>query len=287
MRIRNVIVILIIFAVYVLMVLINKPVEQFYSGCSVPKIIWCYWDSDKLPPIVKKITDCWKKKLLTWDIRIITPTNIDKYLQKEQIDNKPTHLGSAHFADWLRLYLLRDHGGVWIDSSTIIDSEQGLDKYYTDFCQSGKELFGFHMPWMQTNKAYPVLENYFLMSRPQSPFVIDWCKEFQKAVDMGFGKYHATIRAEGIVDPQYIGEYHTQHLCAQSIIRRRGNPHDYILMYNSLDHVLYHQNKERPGYDRANLQKEISDASFRKEHPVIKLTGPDRGMLNESEFQTC
>ena len=117
---------------------------EAFQGCDVPKIIWCYWDSDNLPPLIKTFTDCWKFKLKSWTVNVITPSTINKHLSKEI--KKPTHLIPAHFADWLRLYLLRDHGGVWIDASTIIENEQALDRYYTEFCQSGKELFGFHAP---------------------------------------------------------------------------------------------------------------------------------------------
>ena len=92
---------------------------------NIPKIIWIIWNQeyDSMPLIVKKCIN--KIRQLhnnDWKINIVTPLTYHKYIRNKdilyQVRNKS--LAAQHMSDLLRLYLISEYGGVYLDASIIL-----------------------------------------------------------------------------------------------------------------------------------------------------------------------
>lgn len=107
------------------------------------QIIWSYWDGPE-DYLIKKCFGTWHKYLNDWDINILDETRLDKFGII-----KPTtwsQLSSATKSDVIRLNLLYNYGGVWMDASILLHKNfDWLKKYLLRW--SGNNYFQFKIPW--------------------------------------------------------------------------------------------------------------------------------------------
>lgn len=104
-----------------------------------PKIIWFCWlqGLEKAPNIVKACHRSLKRNLIDYEIRIIDSENWIQFVQipdyiVERWDKN--QIPPALFSDILRLQLLIEHGGSWIDSTVLCTgSEHTKDYLDADF----------------------------------------------------------------------------------------------------------------------------------------------------------
>ena len=103
--------------------------------------------------------------------------------------------------DFLRLYLLKHYGGVWIDANIILfqdfdwvlqlpDNEDVINKYGTF-----PEVFMFYLPFYGlTEKWYdgktewrvsPGYETWFIAAQPNSTFIDEWLLWYKNFFTMG------------------------------------------------------------------------------------------------------
>jgi mannosyltransferase OCH1-like enzyme len=84
--------------------------------------IWVFWwqGLDKMPPIIKS---CYDSKIAHSNghpIILLTEDNYSKYVEFPKFILKQLESGQLriqHFADMLRIKLLREYGGMWMDAS--------------------------------------------------------------------------------------------------------------------------------------------------------------------------
>ena len=90
------------------------------------KIVWQYWETSpnsKQPGYIKYCMDLVRRSCENDKIEYVhlTPNNIDQYIPKTDIPNNWYSIKElAHKADYIRALVLYHHGGLWIDSDTII-----------------------------------------------------------------------------------------------------------------------------------------------------------------------
>lgn len=89
-----------------------------------PRVIWWCWlqGSDNLPGIVKACHRSLKENLNDYEIKVIDAENWKEYIVLPEYivkkwENK--QIPPALFSDLLRLQLLIEHGGTWIDSTVL------------------------------------------------------------------------------------------------------------------------------------------------------------------------
>lgn len=108
-----------------------KNMNDLNNWCNIPpnvvepykitKKIFILWFQgfDNAPDIVKKCVKTWEFHHPGWDIIKIDHRNlkdhfdINKYLSKDQRDN----MSPNHYANIIRLLLLKKYGGFWVDST--------------------------------------------------------------------------------------------------------------------------------------------------------------------------
>ena len=254
----------------------------------LPKEIWTHWDGDEVPDIVKRNLKERQQVMVGWHTNFITKNTMDKFVP---VAGRPSQLNSlivAHQADWLRLKLLAEHGGVWIDSGILLNYPESLnDLYYKSVAQQS-ELTAFFIDTFQSGgETFPVIENYFLMAPKGSEVVALWLKEFEKAIEMGLMEYRKSIEAEGVnthgiyANPTDV--YLTQHACLQAVLQRRLQRKPKVLLINAGETVFKIHSKCGFG-NRDCIKKTLLETPRWKQPSMVKLRGTDRDGLELAGF---
>ena len=129
---------------------------------------WVCWlqGIDAAPVVVKQCYASIKKWLHGWNVILITADNFADYatLPNFIIDKwKSGIIGNAHFSDILRLQLLIEHGGLWLDATTL------LTDCIPDYVLQS-DFFVFHNGWMDEEMIN--VANWFIFSKRNSNLLL-------------------------------------------------------------------------------------------------------------------
>ena len=104
------------------------------------KTIWQFWgqgwDFEKLPDVVKISYKSVEKYKKDYEIIHLDMNNINDYLEipayiLKKVENKK--MGFAHFTDIIRLALLYNYGGVWIDATILLTDYLPQEYFEMDY----------------------------------------------------------------------------------------------------------------------------------------------------------
>jgi len=136
-------------------------------------VIWICWFQgyDNLPEIVKACFNSAKKYCVgggdIYDVILITEENILNYVHiPEYIMNK-YHEGiitKTHFSDILRLLLLINYGGIWLDATVFLSGN--IPKFIID-----SDLFMFKTSNVDRNAFLPA-SSWFIAAKKGNPILI-------------------------------------------------------------------------------------------------------------------
>ena len=113
-----------------------KPKKTFNNE----KIIWQFWgqgwDFEKLPDVVKISYKSVEKYKKDYEIIHLNMNNINDYLEipeyiLKKVEDKK--MGFAHFTDIIRLALLYNYGGVWIDATILLTDYLPQEYFEMDY----------------------------------------------------------------------------------------------------------------------------------------------------------
>lgn len=114
-------------------------------GSTVPRIIWMLWLQgwDTAPPVALASRSSWRNANPDWTIRALCQDDIAEYLPPDVI--RGIFAGPKRIVvigELIRFELLRLHGGVWADATTIC--ARPLDDWLPDVMPHG--FFAFSTP---------------------------------------------------------------------------------------------------------------------------------------------
>ena len=244
------------------------------SEYTLPKIMWCHWDKDKLPDAQARF---WKERQATlpdWKHIMVHDSTLHKYIDPSTIPANLSSLSPQHRADWIRLALLKRYGGVWADVSVIFNSKSALQDIYDETVKKRADLTVFKL--FDDNNLY--LENWFIMAPMHSSLICDWYDEYTHAVDIGFKKYKRDIFNSNVKIIERIYKknddniYLTQHACLQAVIQRRWTKPN-MAVKDAADSMFAIQVAN--DWNNALISKTLSDPEIKNKYPYIKLRGGD------------
>ena len=93
------------------------------------KLIWSYWEGPT-NKILDKCTDSWFKYIPDWDIRILKKNDIHKYNFK--LPTTFDNINLSMKSDLIRLNLLYNYGGVWLDATILLNDNLDWLIKFTD-----------------------------------------------------------------------------------------------------------------------------------------------------------
>ncbi len=270
------------FLVYTLgcLILVMLIMQTRRTPYNLPKVVWTHWDSDSPPEHTKKTIERMRRMLPDWKVNFITTDQFLSSINQEEIPTNFHTLRVEHQADWIRLKLLQQYGGCWIDSGIILN--QSINNLWRDCVSNKADLLVFKILGTQSNPLFPVAENWFIMAPPQSPIIRLWLEEYERAIKMQFKRYKETLKQEG-VDTQKImmkpGDvYLTQHACFQKVIQQRMPPNARIV-YHVAEETMFKIHASCK-WDKQCIAQKLQDVRYCRTIPYIKLRGGDRKNVN-------
>lgn len=153
------------------------------------KIIWSYWDGPD-NDLNKCCLKSWKKFLPGWDIRLLNRDSVEKYIIK-----KPStydNLTITAKSDLIRLNLLYNYGGIWLDTSILLHQNfEWIQNYVNVY--SKKDYFQYKVPWQ------PWEENNFIITLcTHNQYIKKWLDVF-----LGILEYWPNVNNSPIYKQDY------------------------------------------------------------------------------------
>lgn len=137
-------------------------------------VIYIYWDTGfkNAPEIVKICLQSWKIMNPTWILVELNRYNLCEYISKTNmqfLQKQESKMTKTSFSDLIRLCLLKEHGGLWVDATLFC--MKPLNDWIHDSSSNG--FFAFDNPLQQ-------ISSFFLYSHIDSPIIVKWFKEMKK-----------------------------------------------------------------------------------------------------------
>lgn len=135
-----------------------------------PKIIWSYWHDVEPPDFINYCIKSWHQHAPDYEIRLLNRESVELYTGKirSSFDKRAPQVT----ADWIRLKLLRDYGGIWLDASFVFLSPIGLA--LPEQALNGDAPFMFMNRSWTTLPSYPMTENWLISAPAKDPLVCRW-----------------------------------------------------------------------------------------------------------------
>jgi hypothetical protein len=248
---------------------------------NLPKIIWTHWDDmENTPLLIKNIFELREKKLTDWKIHVLNNTNISQYIDENMYPKNYNNLLPSQKSDWIRLYLLKKYGGVWLDAGIIINDSNKLNEMYESSIHYKSELTGYYLNGSTINNdPSTFFESWFIMAPINSRIIDKWLYEFEEAIHVGFSTYKNDIIKKGVdVSKIYMygpdDTYLTIHATLQKILQLNEIKNPKMLLYKAED-SMYKLHQEC-NWDSPCIYNKIRTDNL-DDYPMIKLRGIDRG----------
>ena len=175
----------------------------------IPKKIFIYWHSANLPVIVNYNIKRIKKNHPDYEVILLNKDTYKKYVNFDRYNfNFDDELLKTftYFSDLLRIFLLAQYGGIWLDSSLIIW------KNLRNLIHVNDTLVMFENPHNRQRNTL-ALETWFIAAVPRHPFIIK-VKEIMGTLN-NYPKIdefiHKTLKQEKIILQKNMVKFY--HLC--------------------------------------------------------------------------
>ena len=254
----------------------------------IPRQIWTFWNSDDIPMFVTLCIESWRVHCPDYKIHIITPSNLHTVISNhDTILNLKFATTPQRTSDFIRLEVLYEHGGFWMDSSTLL--LHSIESLRTNDNKNNSEFVGYYLDSFTKDPRYPVIESWFFGCIQHSPFVGNWRNEFMamntyKSID-DYVKHvrYNNIQIDGISSPGYL----TMHVAAQVVLQYHQYPTDRIKLGMAEEGPYYYLCQNNWDTFKAldwlfNNNTISTDPAFDK-IPFIKFRGPERGVFSKSD----
>lgn len=245
----------------------------------IPKRIWIYWEGKSKPNYVSFFINKIREKNPEHQVLFLDESNISDYLPFFKVDNSVSIL-PAHKSDVIRLMLLKNYGGIWLDATILLNRDLGwihsIDR------SNNYDLIGYYRKVSTKNLENPVIENWLMAAKKNNKFISSWLDELLPIIDLGSKGYWQRISKDenfdkikqGISNPEYLLAY----LAAQKVqLNLKDSLNFYLKCCEEDAFFLQRTINWRPHkiayllsiYNCENLDFEL-----------IKLTGSDRLLIN-------
>lgn len=189
----------------------------------IPKIVWSYWHSEIKPLVVEQCVRNWMTLNPAFAVNLVDSGNLFDFVRKEELPQTFHHLGGVRQSEWLRLYLLRRYGGIWLDASIVLT--RPLDWLLEAQAASRAHYLGFYLDRYTVRADCPIIDSWSMAAPAKSRFIEDWFAEFSgKALTesmayieaLGDAAFRAHI-LQKIPSPGYLAV----HVAAQVLLHRQ------------------------------------------------------------------
>lgn len=284
-------------------IIISKTLKNRSSKDSkIPKIIWAYWQSKdgSTPEFVNKCLESLKYHNKDHQVIILNNENVEQYIPGVDFKSLLEHTTMAqHLTDFIRLHLLRIHGGIWCDASIICNKpfSEWVHKLSPEY-----EFIGFTLPNLkfEMNKndysismnehirKELVIENWFLAAEKGSEFIRLWCEEamrinsFQNRKEYVLDLHNKHVCMKNIELKMYL----TTHLSAMKVIQLNNYPLQKLKIYESIytAYFFFSNSKLSLNLPKSSIEFMLENKEIFKQLEIIKFVGPLRNYVIENNI---
>jgi len=229
--------------------------ETFEDDYILPKVIYGFWDDYDENKVIQSHIRTWKRNISSdWEIVMLNKENVYKYVDSSFILKYGSGtLDPTRFADFLRVDLLQNRGGCWIDASILIKNGKFLDDMYKEMVNNKYDACFYEYKENTLLPSQPHIDNWFMMAPKNSKIITDLYFEFNRAYEMDFLKYKdRVIIPSGILLDKTLGYGDSTYLMQHAIFHylfKIGKKYN-ILLKNASDsmyklQILYGWNHDK------------------------------------------
>lgn len=235
--------------------------------------VWSYW-SGADSPTVERCLQSWRRHLPSpqYDIRVLGPETVARYVDVTHACFRSPN--AALRSDYIRLALLDEYGGVWMDASVLLT--RGLHEWDFLGTGDGRRCFNaFYNPGnMTTTCDYPVVETSVMAAPKGHALVRDWRDRLRQL---------GGECAETDIDA-YMDRADARALQRKNLLRR------YHVVYHMLQHALWYFGglsayagvRLFKSWDYHFLTARADAPLDAHTPPLLKLVSSDRKRLDEA-----
>jgi hypothetical protein len=181
-------VVLILFTIFIVFLLYqtfsNQKIEQVKQQSqlttTIPHKMWTFWNTEQPPHLILLCIESWRRWNPGYNVTLLTPLTVHLYLTAVEPFDYEKVL-PAHWSDWIRLAIVMEHGGIWLDASTILTLP-----IETILTQASPTTLDVDPVWLysvnSTNREIPLIDNWFIASPPRSLLITAWFLELSLAM---------------------------------------------------------------------------------------------------------
>ncbi|MDR2717114.1 MAG: capsular polysaccharide synthesis protein [Treponema sp.] len=153
---------------------VKQYTETIPLQCNIPEQIWiCWWDGiDTMPPLVRACYNSVNENAGKNNIHLITKNNFHEFVSiPNHILNKfnLNIISRTHLSDILRMALLAEHGGLWLDATVFVtgsiqsknDCFFTIKRDYVGEYVSKRRWTGFCIGGTKNNILFEFAKNFF------------------------------------------------------------------------------------------------------------------------------
>lgn len=123
-----------------------------------PRPLWTYWASPDRPALVDLCVETLQRRAgADWEVRLLSRATALEHVAAGDLPPAFPRMSPSFQADALRLALLRRHGGMWVDATTI--AVRNLSEWVGQALAGGSSFYGFY------------IEHY---TAPEEPLMAAW-----------------------------------------------------------------------------------------------------------------
>lgn len=250
----------------------------------IPRKIWIYWDDAEVPAIVSGIINSIRRQSPGFELTLLNRDSVRRYIP--DIHTWRSDLPHANRADLIRLHLLHDYGGIWLDATTW--PGRNLD-WVLEWAEADDLAFvAFENRAHNESATYPVVETWFLAAAKNHPFVAEWLRilsrlkyEPKQAVYDDLMQHESCRRLSEVIPDPF---YRVVYLMCQQVF---DNLHDPRLGLVAADDEAFYcfGQKARNSWDVAmNI---LVRPDFTEPPTVVKFTKRERMIIDAFAAQNA
>lgn len=232
-----------------------------------PRKIYMFWDKgwENAPYLAQQCYASWVHYNPTWEVIRLDDDNISQYISPELLKKINDISRPQHRADLIRVNLLNDYGGVWVDAT--IFCNKNLDLWLHEYMKAG--IFYFKYGSNSGLESYRI-GNWFIASEKNNYLMEKFCQKYNQ-------------RWKYIVRDEYFGFHKLfRELCDTN--ERFNNFYQSIPFYDARIPQLTRQDFYKEKIVLADTVNEKIKKIMMNEHiPMFKFRSRDKCPKNRDE----
>ena len=255
---------------------------DIFTNLTYPRIVWTYFDRPFTPFISSIITHTNNTIGSSWKINIVGKANIRKFFDLSTFPKHFFSLYPQNQADYIRLRLLQDYGGLWMDASTFITSSLVITSSVDQGEQDKSHLIAFRN-YQLCPQTF--IENGVMYAPKGSAIIQSWLVEMERLFALGPQSYIHSVYRNGVTLPCMIFRkypniltYHSVYACLQYALHRVVPRHIHMTTFDVYDY--YYKLIGDCSWNTFCIARKYLNKTALNTYPITKFTRTEREFLD-------